>query len=40
MKHNDHVLKWMRWQHFMAVRQHRQFAQLVWATEYKIETSD
>jgi len=34
---NGHVLKWMRWQHFMAVREGRQFAQCVWATNYRIE---
>ena len=35
--HNGHVLKWVRWQHFWAARQHRFFAQAVWATQYELE---
>jgi hypothetical protein len=35
--HNDHVKKWIRWQHFMAVRQGRCLAMLVWASEYELE---
>ena len=40
MKHNDHVKKWLRYQHFMAVREHRQLGQLVWATEYERELAN
>ncbi|WP_432719856.1 hypothetical protein R0381_003641 [Jeongeupia wiesaeckerbachi] len=36
--HNAHVLLWLRWQHYWAVLQHRQFAQLVWVTEYNTES--
>ncbi len=34
---NEHVLKWYRWQHFLAVKQGRQFAQSVWARSYNDE---
>lgn len=37
---NAHVLRWIRWQHFWAVRENRQFAQLHWATQYKLEKGD
>lgn len=35
--HNAHVLIWLRWQHWLSVQHHRQFAQLVWASEYQRE---
>jgi hypothetical protein len=34
---NAHVLKWMRWQHFWAVKEKRRLAQTLWAKEYEIE---
>jgi len=34
---NAHVLKWYRWQHFLATRQCRQLAQAVWARTYNDE---
>ena len=34
---NWHVRTYYRWKHFMAVRQGRQLAQLVWASEYNRE---
>lgn len=37
MKHNGHVLKFMRWRYFIAGMMRRPFAQLVWATEYQRE---
>ena len=40
MTHNAHVLKWIRWQHFMAVRERRYFAQAIWAKNYEIEKDD
>ena len=34
---NWHVRKFYRWQHWLAVQQNRQFAQLHWATQYNLE---
>ncbi len=34
---NGHVLQWYRWQHWLAEREHRFFAQLVWANAYNME---
>jgi hypothetical protein len=31
IRHNAHVLKWYRWQHYWAVQERRLFAQLIWA---------
>jgi hypothetical protein len=38
--HNGHVLKWCRWQHWLAERQHRYFAMLVWSTCYDQEAGN
>jgi hypothetical protein len=40
MLHNAHVLKYMRWQHFLAVANRRHFAQIVWATWYQMELAN
>jgi hypothetical protein len=40
MKNNEHVLKYYRWQHFLAVANSRQFAQLVWSTAYNTESAE
>jgi hypothetical protein len=32
--YNAHVLKWIRFQHYMAVQESRHLATIVWATEY------
>jgi hypothetical protein len=30
-RHNAHVLKWYRWQHYWAMQERRQLAQAIWA---------
>ena len=35
--HNAHVIKWCRWHCWLAMQSKRQFAQLHWATQERIE---
>ena len=34
---NSHVIKWISWQHLIAVRSGRQFAQLFWSHSFNEE---
>jgi hypothetical protein len=40
MKNNEHVLKYYRWQHFLAEKENRHLAQLVWWTAHNTESAE
>lgn len=37
--HNAHVIKWMRWQHWLAKQERRYFAMFIWADHHNREAA-